>query len=152
VIGFIFGLVFSSCGVLVFLALAINFRTIVFAEQPLMSRLAAGTGMLFLGAVHLAVGSYVLCTLRATFDRARNIVTVRSGWLGIRRRREELSKFQRVVVCQDQATVNSRVACYDVALADEQGQVVVVGRVTRSDALAHEVADEIANFTGLATY
>lgn len=148
VIGFVFGLVFSSSGVLVLLALALNFRTI--AELSLRDRLVAVVGMLLLGAAHLAVGTHLLSTLRATFDRARNVVTISSGWLGIRRRRENLAKFRRVIAPQDPATASSRVTCYDVALEDQQGRVVVVGHVTQSHALAREVAAEVAKFTELS--
>ena len=156
---FIFGLVFSTAGLFCFYMLGWLLLSILgvvstgastIANESIFSQLVALGGMLALGAAHLTAGTLLLLTLIATFDRAHDAVVVRSGWLGLRRRKERISHFQRVLVRPPDGRYSTR-DLYDIVLEGETRQLVVVAQVTRSHALACEVAAEIAVFTGLAT-
>ncbi|HEX7380338.1 MAG TPA: hypothetical protein VF278_24700 [Pirellulales bacterium] len=99
-------------------------------------------GLLMLGVGHLATGTLLLCTRRTTFDRLRGIVIVRRGWLGIRVHRESLSHFDEVVI----ERMSDR---FNIVLIGEPNRKLLVGIVTLSHTLAHEVATEIGGFIGL---
>lgn len=158
IIAFIFGLVFSTAGLIcvyVFGWLLLSILGVVstgastIANESIFNQLFGLGGMLFLSLGHFVTGTLLLFTLRATFDRARDLVIVRSGWLGLWRRTDRLSLFQRVIVATPRGGYLTR-DLYDIALEGEPRRVVVVARVSLSRNLAYEVAAEIAEFTGLA--
>jgi hypothetical protein len=160
--GFVFGLVFTVSGTLCLVACG---RLLLWAvgilpptDRP-MADLSPGTAiaglaaLLALGGVHLGFGILLFCTRRATFDRSRDSVTVRTGWMGLWSRRDKLSNFATVVVAsgsQEMHRFQSENA-YDIVLEGEAGRRLVVAEVTRSAQVAREVAAEIAAFTGLTT-
>src|SRR6516165_394860 len=85
------GLVFSAGGLLVLCAcgwIVLAFIGIVPESNQNRSagfadNLIGILATLVLGSCHLFCGSYLLWTLRVTLDRTRDLVTVRSGWLGL---------------------------------------------------------------------
>jgi len=90
-----------------------------------------------------------------TLDRARDLVTVRSGWLGLRRQRRRLSEFNAMTTFPAERALVRRgvipyVPWFDVALRDGRGKCLVIGKVSRSWQLAQDVAKQIAHFTRLS--
>lgn len=159
--GLLFGLAFSCAGLLclyMFGRLLLSALGLMrpdsadFIQEPISSHLFAIAAMFILGAGHVACGTLLLWTLRTTFDRARDTVTVRSGWLGLHRRNERLSSFQRVLVYPVVERFPTRDSLFDIVLEGDPRHRLVVARVTRSHALAGEVATEIAGFTGLSDH
>lgn len=157
--GLLFGLLFSMTGLLglyVFGWLLLSVVGVLptgaarIAQDPVAKQLFAVGGLLVLAIAHLWAGALLLWTLRVTFDPARDAVVIRSGWLGLRRRKERLSHFQRVLVRPPEGRYPTR-DVYDIVLEGEPRRLVVVAQATRSLALAREVVAEIAAFTGLAT-
>lgn len=157
VFAILFGLLFSTTGLFTFYAFGWLLLSVLgvlrtgaanIAQESVTGQTIGVGSMLFLGVAHFTIGTLLLFTLRVTFDRARDLVTVRSGWLGLRRRKEKLSLFQRVVV----QPVDGHGDLYDIVLEGDSRRSAVVARVTRSHDLAREVAAEIAAFTGLSTY
>lgn len=158
IFGLLFGLLFSTTGLLglyVFGWLLLSILGVLptgaarIAQDSVPNQLFALGGMLALGVAHLTAGTLLLLTLRVTFDRAHDAVVMRSGWLGLRRQKERLSHFQRVLVRPPEGRYPTR-DVYDIVLEGKPRRLLVA-KVTRSHALAREVAAEIAEFTGLAT-
>lgn len=155
-----FGAVFTSSGLFMFVVFGRVLLSdlgmwplpdVTAADEPFWKTTAVLAGLLALAVAHLACGTLLLWTLRTTFDRRRGTVRVRTGWLGLRCRREELSAFNRVIVCpNERPTGGSNNSYFDIVL-DGESRPLVVGFVTLSHPLALEVAAEIAQFTGLAT-
>lgn len=150
-----FGTVFSSSGLLMLVVvgrvllsdLGVWPLPDVTAEDEALGKMAAVLGGLWaLAAGHLAGGTLLLWTLRTTFDRRSGMVRVRTGWLGLRCRREELSAYDRVIV----GPSPSGESRFEIVLDGGSARPLVVGFVTLSHSLALEVAAEIARFTGLA--
>lgn len=112
------------------------------ADQSLWKSILAGVAAFGLGALFVFGGMAVMSLQMVTFDRSRNIVTVRSGWLGLHRERWSLSGVRRVCVL-------STATSYDVILQGDDSQQLLVGSVSRSQAMAVQMADEIRQFIGL---
>lgn len=159
--GLCFGLLFTSSGSLLIgmFAWSILGQPGIVAPQgspyqSLQEFLGTAAVILLIGGGHLLGGTVILLTLRSTFDRAAQVVTVRSGWLGLRRQRRQLSEFQNVEIIHcERGRFGLRPppgeSWYDLALRDHQGSLLVVGQVTRSRDLARAVGEEMAAFVHL---
>lgn len=117
--------------------------------QALWKTLLGCLGGLALGATLLLCGTALLWTLRTTFDRGRDLVVVRSGWLGLRCRRRRLSEFRAVTIRPHVGDLAWSAPEFDVALSDDRGACLVIGWVTLSSGLARKFAREIADFIHL---
>ncbi|MFO0783062.1 MAG: hypothetical protein U0636_05215 [Phycisphaerales bacterium] len=115
--------------------------------QPIWKALLGGAMILLIGGGHLAIGSLLLWTHRVTIDRARDVVVLRTGWLGVRCRRWPLSEFREVQVVLEPDTLPPD--RFRIDLAGNDSVRVTVGHVTMSQALADTVASEVGTFTGL---
>ncbi len=160
IVGLPFGLLFSTTGGLVLFCVlwgslaAIGLvrpvgQQAIPADQALWKTLLAGVMVLFIGAGHLAGGTLLLQTLRATIDRARHVVIVRSGWLGLRCQRMLLSEFPAVCVLPSThffSNFSNGNPDYDIVITGEHGAQLVVGIVTLSEDLAQQVAGEVRDF------
>jgi len=97
----------------------------------------------------------LLFTLRTAFDRAAGTVTVRAGWMGLRRTQRWLSDFRDVTIVPGDVTGYSGIRSlsarplFDVVLRDEHDRHLVIGHVTLSPELAQIVRQEIADFVHL---
>jgi len=159
--GFFFGFHFTSSGSLLvgMFAWSILGQLGIVAPQgntyqSLKEFLGTAAVVLLIGGGHLLGGTGILFTFRSTFDRAAQVVTVRSGWLGLRRRRRQLSDFQNVEIIPCESGLFGlrpprSEAWYDLALRDHQGSHLIVGQVSRSRDLARTVGEEMAEFVHL---
>ena len=151
--GALFGIVFTASGLFVLCALGWTvlelFGIVQSQENPDRSigeYVLCIFALLAIGGGHLAGGTVLLWTLRTTLDRARDLVVVRSGWLGCRCRRRRLSEFQSVAVLPGRHLSDPEL--FDIALLnDTTGESLIVGYVSRSYDLALSFADEISEFT-----
>lgn len=156
-IGLPFGILFTAGGVLGLLGAIVGvlagIGVISWPEappgQPLWETLLACLGAFAVGAGVLLGGTILLLTLRVTFDRARDLVVVRSGWLGLRCRRRRLSEFRAVTIRPHVGALAWSAPEFDVALSDDRGACLVIGWVTLSSGLARKFAREIADFIHL---
>jgi hypothetical protein len=153
--GALFGFLFSSSGLLGLVAWGWGFLSLIGAlpppqgnQLPIGESLLVSLVVLAIGGGHFFIGCLLLWTLRSTLDRARDLVVVRSGWLGWRRDRRRLSEFKAVTVLPASALFANE-PWFHIALNDEAGAPLIVGRVTRSYDLARTVVDEISYFTHL---
>jgi hypothetical protein len=158
IFGFLFGLLFTVTGAFVLLygvpaTIVSVFNSPAVPQQPVWKTLLAIAGVLIIGIGHFGCGTLLLAnTFRTTFDRAHDGVMVRTGWMGVRCKRRSLSEFQRVLVvprADHTCNVQPNDPTFDIVLDTDAGSGLLVGRVSRSSALASEVAAEIAEFTGL---
>lgn len=155
--------VFSSLGAFIIFH---NLRTVLAAfgifplPQPSASAtmgiggwiLTAVVTLLFTGVLYF-FGWLLMQSLSVTFDREHQLVTVRSGWMGLYRRRLPLSTFQQVCIVPGAyfllMRMNGRDDNYDIVLTGANTQPVVIGFVTVSIELAEQVVHEVCDFTGL---
>lgn len=158
--GFFHGLVFSfaglSCLACMVGAILASFGLVVIPNftpgAPFWTQILLFLFLLVFGAGLLACGTGLLRTLRTTFDRDRDRVVVRSGWMGLHCQRRRLSEFRSVTIfAPDTGWVSplDDESCYDIALEEENGNYLVVGYVSAK--LANAVRDEISQFTGLSS-
>lgn len=155
--GLPFGILFTSTGCLALfvffqflaakLGLVSPWRDDPEIAQPIWKALLGGAMILLIGGGHLAIGSLLLWTHRVTIDRARDVVVLRTGWLGVRCRRWPLSEFREVQVVPEPDTHPSD--RFRIDLAGDDSARVTVGHVTMSQALADTVASDVGTFTGL---
>jgi hypothetical protein len=160
-IGLVFGFVFSSTGILGIIAgvsaILICAGVLPSKDEDLLRQqvwwqtLLAIAGVFLIGIGHLFIGSLLLTTLRCTFDRVKKTVTIRTGWLGLRKVVMKWSDSDRVSVRQAtgwpyRGSTDPR---FNIVLALSARGEFVVAYATRSPAIAQEVALEISQFTGL---
>lgn len=163
VIGLAFGGLFSLTGIMAgYVAIGSAFILLsvlpgpqdeVYANQPFWRSLLAVVAVALLSIGHLSAGSLMLSTLRCTMDGIRKTVTVRSGWLGIRKVVCNLSDFEHVTIFPSTRWVHriSGAPAFDIALASSEGPRLVIGFATQSADLAREAAREVGQFLGLPT-
>lgn len=157
--GLFFGFLFTSSGLLCVGGAAwsvmVQLGIVVVqgnVNQPLNEFLLGAGGLLLIGGAHFLCGTVLLITLRSTFDRAAHVVTVRSGWLGLRRQHRYFSEFQNVEIlpCTPGFFGPPRnEPWFDLTLRDHQGSHLVVGQVSRSRDVARTVGEEMAEFAYL---
>ncbi len=156
-IGLAFGMMFTFTGVITLYAAcltalgAVGLLPAPAQNTNSISQSLLGTGaLLLMGGGHLLCGTLLLFTLRSKFDRFRDIVIVRSGWLGLWRAQQRLSDFVSVSVLPSTHWIQRThyAPCFDIALERPNGSFLVVGVVSMSHELAKEVATEVRDFVG----
>ena len=161
---FPFGVLFSATGILMVIVILQTGLGIIglaapppgVVAQPIWQTLLGGALVLIIAASHLGFGVVLLLCLSTTFDRARGTVTVRSGWMGLRRQSLPLSTFQRVCILPSThffswiGRQSGKSSYFDIVLLATNKSPLVVGIVTQSRDLAHQVVNEICGFTTLA--
>lgn len=150
-----FGLVFSLAGLYLIAAAiwtALSFFGTAAGYDGLdfIDALLRVVGLLVFGSAFVIAGSILLWTLRSTLDRARDLIVVRSGYLGLRHYQRHLSEFRSIDVRPGR---KPRGACgrdeFEIVLRDAGGAEMVVGYASGSLGPARDVADDIAEFTKL---
>lgn len=166
-IAFPLGLGFSAIGILL---LNVTFWTLLaviglvhfppnseaVAAQPVWQKLIYSFLVTVLAAAFFTAGALVLLSLSVVFDRARRMVTVRSGWMGVCRQNLMFREIRRVFVRPSHHYLawsddKSRNPSFDIDLERADGRCVTVAIVSQSSHLAQEVVNEICDFTGLVS-
>jgi hypothetical protein len=168
--GILFGVIFSGTGLLVLAGLGYMLLGTLGVvpphgnlnpdEMPNWKLVLCYLGVIAIAGVHLFFGTLLLClTNRVTIDRVNKTVNRRTGWLGLRCERRQLTEFQAVgIVANIPASENAKNTCEESAAfklnasytIELQGSSVLplpLGKVTRSYELAQDVANEVAQFT-----
>lgn len=110
---------------------------------------------ILLMSLFVIVGLRMMYVVSVMIDRARGIVVVRSGCLGLWSNRRNLADFNRIQIRQGEyfsrvtAPFFDKSKDYDIVLAGTEPPEMAIALVTMSHDLAAEVANEVRQFTRL---